>query len=806
MNSSSVERVNNDDPISHKDLSQRAKSIPREQRKQILSSFIETELHVYLKELFNAMQPDYDVALTQSSANDLIIVKRDLMTTDVIGVLVKRGNIMSKTLSDVDTLVSIVNKAFEAKLDKEFMMLPNPTELVRTVHINRVFVVLTGTISTRGRTILAKESNVPVHVFDIDWLVEKFTDFYPQVFYEGKVPDYLQSKIQELETKSWHNKENMNLSECFVEPLVRSMDMPIALDDLKIATAIATRRLPFSKLRSIVLSNELVLLVGDPGTGKSAALAKLAIEMLKDSYSSLTRSVKVRQKAQVPVLVPARDILRTEKIDGLLATYFGDEQVAERVAVRVLMIDALDEVPSQRREEVISKAMQFSAQLKCASILTSRKIDILDSSPTGFKKYELLPFEASQALQLFEKIHGKDQLLQTLKGELNRIRFQIPMVPLSLILLLELVEEKSEVPASITELYERYTDFVLGRYDKTKEIEVLFDYTIKKRFLASLAYREFLDKCRLEIPNSDYLLFLRTYAGEYNLDQDYISKFVREIERAGVLQVREEEVVFGHRSFLDYFAAFYMFDKRDELEDIEQLIVERYFNDFWCDTVFFYIGHKKEIGEKLLSKLFSYSSQHQSTLKTNVDKFLIGRLLQAAWHSPTRIKVTGIENAFGLVTDLRQGLSKFTQEKKWKLPGIFCDFLILMLTDHSFRSGFLSNEIKIVFKRELAQNKHSVVLVPLLWAMKPFISYEETKEGVETILEAITETSELNPEEKARSLVMLQVLERGNKQMTKTIQKKIDLIQNKNPGIFNKLLPQRTRGSMPYTRKRAVHK
>ena len=73
-----------------------------------------------------------------------------------------------------------------------------------------------------------------------------------------------------------------------------------------------------------------------------------------------------------------------------------------------------------------------------------------------------------------------------MRESLEKIQAQILLVPLSLMLLVELVEEHREVPASVTELYDRFFDMALGREDREKGIEVLFDYHIKKKFLAEL--------------------------------------------------------------------------------------------------------------------------------------------------------------------------------------------------------------------------------------------------------------------------------------------------------------------------------
>lgn len=793
----------------NQELSQRARAISRDQRRTMIGSLNSNELNANLMALFRAMEPNYRVETSSLPALDLVVVKEDTITKDVIGVAIKRGNIMSKTLAEVESLVTSVNQIFNTKVEVLFTTdsrghLPGTSKTSpQTISINKVFIVVTGAISNRGIRILNKQSVGPIELFDLEWLVESFTEFYPQVFYEGAVINLIQRKIQDLETRSWRNKENVNLSDCFVEPIVRRMDIPLTIDEIRIATTIATRRLPFSKLRSIISSKQKIILVGDPGTGKSAALSKLGIELLKQGYTALTKDTTHRNKPDLPIIVTAKEMVTTMDLAELLSFCIGDQEMRNRINVSVLMVDALDEVPAPVREEVVDRCRSFSETLDCALIITSRKIDLVNSTPKGYRKYELLPFEASQALQLFEKLHGNDELIQTLRGELNKIRYQIPMVPLSLLLLLELVEENREVPASLTELYERYTDIVLGRHDKRKGIEVLFEYTIKKRFLADLAYTEFLEKGRLEIPVTDYETFLNRYADEYSLEKNYIDQFVREIERAGVLRVGEDEVIFGHRSFLDYFAAFYMFDKRDELERIEDLIIERYFDDFWCDTIFFYIGHKREIGSKLLDKLFSYSTEERPVLKTAIDKFLIGRLLQAGWHSPTRVKLSGLEAAFELLPDIRHGLFEYSKAKKWKVPGIASDFFLLMLTDLSFRSTFLAKEMKVLLEKQLQGNDRTGMLVSLFWAIKPFIHYTEAKSYADKILNAIVADTSAPSEDKARSLVMLKFVQRGDREMTKVIQKKLNLIQQKEAGIFKKLLPQRLPGSMPRTNKRA---
>ena len=87
------------------ELTRQAKSLPRETRKEVLMAFRETELHKQLKELFGNMQPDYTVEVTHGAeelGKDLVVVKKDEFTLEVIGVVVKKGHIRGQTVGEVD--------------------------------------------------------------------------------------------------------------------------------------------------------------------------------------------------------------------------------------------------------------------------------------------------------------------------------------------------------------------------------------------------------------------------------------------------------------------------------------------------------------------------------------------------------------------------------------------------------------------------------------------------------------------------------------------------------------------------------
>jgi len=792
--------------IEKNEIIQLAKMLSKEKRKKILMSFKEAELHQYLKELFESMEPDYTIEITHEPSElgkDLVIVKRDRIGIDVIGIVVKTGDIRAKTAGKVDEVKTHVKKIFsyateakikdiESQVQQAFKHPAEMKTIFKELPISKVFIVLSGELSKQARKRLEKELTEIIEIKDINWLIDNFTNYYPQIFFEGRVIDFLEEKIKQFEKKHWLSKKEINLSDYFVEPRVAIIDVPIEFNEENFALIIEKRRVPFSKLKSVLTQTKQIILVGDPGVGKSGALAKLAIDMLRELSDHMLRGMSKKEKIKIPVLVSAKEILEADTYEKLLEKYLVTSDIKDRFKVQVLMIDALDEIlPSQSRE-VIEKAKIFSQQLGCSLIITSRKVETIKTPPIGFKKYELLPFEYGQALEVFEKLASNNQVLSSLKDGLERIKKKIPMIPLSLLLLIELVEDKKEIPASVTELYERFHDLMLGRWDKEKGIEVLFEYYVKGDFLAKLAFKEFLEKDRLEISQNDFKEFFNNYASLYGWDEEGLSCFIKEIERAGILNIKET-VVFRHRSFLDFFAALYIFDKRAEFENLNDFIVKTYFNDVWGDVAFFYVGLRREISDSILEKIFAFEEEGISIY---IDKFLTGILLQAGWNSPTKRKYYGIEKAVTFASVVRDEFLKVAEKSGVKVPGIFADFLVMALSDLGFGSIFLSKEVKILFNElsiQLSQQSLYSIL-SLLPAIKRLFNLDELREAIDKSLEIISKIPGLSVEEQASSLLFLITIEHKDKDIAKAIRRKLNKLKRRYPDTFRKLLPSRKKG------------
>ena len=95
-------------------LKNQAQSLTSAQRRQIISEYNETELYKPLRELLQAMRPNYTVEITHGPnefGKDLVMVRIDDLTKDVIAIVVKCGKITGNTRGKVDEIRSQVEQA-----------------------------------------------------------------------------------------------------------------------------------------------------------------------------------------------------------------------------------------------------------------------------------------------------------------------------------------------------------------------------------------------------------------------------------------------------------------------------------------------------------------------------------------------------------------------------------------------------------------------------------------------------------------------------------------------------------------------
>jgi len=329
------------------DFKQWAKTISYEERKQHLLALSETEIHRHLKTLFERMSDKTQVEITHGSGengSDLVIKRWDAFGEDFTGVVVEKGNAQGKITGDtagvVDEIKSHITQALTQPCYlREISSVP--------VSISSIWVIFVGRLTEKATKRIERESGAAlIRTYPVGWLIEKFTDVYPEIFYDALVADFIQRKAEDLETRREFQRRSTSLSASFVDPWVSK---PASAEDLmSVAIEILrSRRLPFNKLENILSTSSRIIITGDPGTGKSTALAKIALDIMQGNFTKKGRSKKGGE-IELPILSKASEIARLD-YDSFLAQHLPPEPTRSKVRVKVLLIDALDEIKPDLR-------------------------------------------------------------------------------------------------------------------------------------------------------------------------------------------------------------------------------------------------------------------------------------------------------------------------------------------------------------------------------------------------------------------------------------------------------------------------
>lgn len=787
------------------DIVQRAKQIKWKERKEIIMQMNEAkELIPALVNLFEVMEPDYPVVKTHGVSEfgkDIVIIRKDKIRDTAIAVVVKRGSIAGKTLGDVDDVKERVKNIFNSKEQKAIDEIQSQIEqsndipanlacLYNKIKINEVWVVLAGDLSDNAKTRIKEGVDKKINnieMFDIIWLVDNFTEYYPHVFFNMEINEFLDTKIRELENcSSLKNEDSLILSDVFVPPVLTKDSFPEISQEKDISDFIRKKlmkkeKMSFNSIEEVVKSRNVVI-TGNPGTGKTAALYKIAIDDLSKSLSK--NIIGKKNEIVTPILVHSKEMLVVEDTEQLKKNYYNKYYDALKDSkINKIIVDAIDEIDSDDRERVINKALQFSKDIGSSLIFSSRKVGCISCVPKDFEKYEILPLEFSQAMKLIKAyLKDDEEKLKIIEEKIKEIN--LPILPLSLTLLVKVIKEYDEIPASITELYNRFFEIVLGRHDYEKGISVLFDYPVRRSLLNTLAYEEMLDKGRTTIKKDDFEVFYQEYSNEYIPDNKFSpNDFLLDIERAGVIEIKDNKISFFHKTFLEFFAANYIFNHREEFDNVNEIVSRVYFDDLWGETAFFFCGMKKQVPEKVFSQIFNNKSEELSDL---MNKFIAPRLLQAGNETKESIKLSTIKNSLNNGTHFKREFMKVTEDLDFR-SDFLSDIMLLNMSIYSLSSMFLINGTKEAIKYFISSDADINSYYSSVFALAGVdnkINAKEKEEIISLIVDNLVENSKISMEDKSKVLLYLSKMENDKDVSIRYATKKLNRVIRKHKELL----------------------
>ena len=356
-------------------------------------------------------------------------------------------------------------------------------------------------------------------------------------------------------------------------------------------------------------NGEPTLIVGDAGSGKSTALWRIAYEVVRRDGG---------KGIQIPVVVRARDlwteqgtgaefvdeVKRLAKRFSSVANLFGAEALTEGHVT--VLVDGLDEIADEnRRRRVYGAVIEFAEHHpKCTVIATTRPDPATQKAfaGEGAKVYRVAPISWNQVTKIVRRVLRGRPIRTTevdaLAGGAQRVLRQIKQVhgfeitPLLAAVYAEGAQHsRSDVPANITEVFGKYTELMLGRWDEAKGLGQQTQWKIKDVLLGHIAHLMHV-KRKLHVEREGFGGMVREFLEqrEPRLDASEIESEL--LERSRLLRVREDEVSFSHLLFQEYFAG----------RSMPEGDVAGYVDDsWWTKAIVFHYGNDPMRADSLRS-------------------------------------------------------------------------------------------------------------------------------------------------------------------------------------------------------------
>lgn len=351
-------------------------------------------------------------------------------------------------------------------------------------------------------------------------------------------------------------------------------------------------RLHSAPLSSILKAEEAthLIILGQPGAGKTTALRHLCQEMLTGSETCPMQDF--------PLLIRFRDLnqmrgkeedfsdLLIQRIQSILdvsldfpstssadAPPLDQKVLRERAVVRmlellrpVLLLDGLDEIPHKlRRDGIIAGVRQLALQLENARIVLTARTGEFSYHVEKMTTYEIAPLSDTQIEQFALGWLGSDDA-RTFLDQVRKSPFADTAIkPLTLAHLCAIFERVRRIPEKPKSVYKKFVTLLLEDWDQQRSVERMsaysdFEVDRKADFLADLAHELTKSNRVSTFSRSDLVdTFLRIYAN-YGLPKSDAQAVVNELEsHTGlIVQSGSDYFEFSHKSLQEYLTAVFI--------------------------------------------------------------------------------------------------------------------------------------------------------------------------------------------------------------------------------------------------------
>lgn len=577
------------------------------------------QLHPFLKKLFDSMvlkgalsSCDYTHGTNENGA-DFVLKKRDAALDEEISiaVIVKTGQIKNC----LDIIERQISESKAKRLDK------NGNEFT----IREFWVLTNSTISNNART----------------QIQERFKNCNIQFIDVQKIESLCNKNMGEDWRSPHHSTKNFltDRKKFFVEAIDRNSLIP-ASENFPLHQTILERHTSYNQSKTkhkatqkinildFVKTKKMMLLEGGFGSGKTRILNQLGIDLCQDERLGTTF---------IPVYITFEDLCSKYKLDvDRVINDSVNEDVQKEIqneAQYIFLVDGVDEANVSDFEKS-AKILEFSKKIEAKNIhalLTTRNIAPLlkkeERLKSDCKILEIQSLSTSEIIKYILQVCKKEKLSSRIYSDINEndLFKDLTKIPITAILLARILKENAQdLPSTLPELFSKFTELSLGKWDVDKGFLGQKEYEAMDSVASEIAEYMFVNGLT-RIGELEVKKIFENYIGKRNTGLNIDALYSRFINETGLVALYDGCISFKHRSIMEFLYA-------KKLSKIKGLLIENKMLTLkWQTVYYFYYGCLKDCSDEILQ--FG-ELECQNSIEQMMKLSCAPSLLLAAYNTP----------------------------------------------------------------------------------------------------------------------------------------------------------------------------
>jgi NACHT domain len=669
------------------------------------------ELHPLLRAIFTNDKTisrfEYTHGTDEMGA-DFVLARSDptLGDENYVGVIVKCGNI-KQDHADVKRQIE------ECGVERFF------DGAKRKIYLNETWIVCNGTISGGAeKKIFEEYKSRNIKFIDGNRLAQIVNSIYPHFWNEipAGLGTYLKStlveiiKVESYNTLGTHGV-NLDVAQELYEVEPTRPGQKVARYNKSLRTTLA----------GALKQHRILLVEGGMGSGKTTLFRK--------HMKALCEPDEFQKHKALPKLVHLSEI--ADDIPAGLARVVSDLQNALEGAADgkiLIFLDGVDEVRSATDESLLKAIEAISDTVRATKNLTvaigSRPVWTIEEGEEILRRcpiFRILPLSFDQIIKVVQHNCSSLGISEKLRLDLGKSSLlrAIPRTPMTAILLARVLNANAkEIPQTLPELYSKYVELALGRWDINKGLMTEREYPVVVAVLSRVA-KYMLDNELQQLNVDEVMQMLEEYTRTREGLPPPADIFKRIEQRSEVVVVNRERKIFSfrHKSLAEFLLALYQKENYGRNAPFTNP-----FEGYWLGVEYFYLGLIQDAGKRI-DKL--------SDLMLGTEREKILRLLQFG-----NLMLSAYQTEY---THIERAVYK----------------IVLEMTKHflGVRSGHTESKLSVLPELQF--------FATLSYCLRDSLEYQYFKKALETAQIQCQCDAELNDEERAIASFFIDAVRAG---------------------------------------------